>query len=311
MVDEEIEIGTEEEPTENAAVKEPEAEVPEDENKYKFSFLQIEKRLVNLEIAIGELSEKIKKVDVKSLSGIQEKVDELEDFLLVENAGVVELKKIMEKIEKGVDIKSLPSQDVINKIVSEVADLRSELNKEIVYLKEKVEGEEATKSDIDIKFLSSRVKSLKENVDFLVNRKVEIDQKIQSMEKEIANIRGMSQEIAPGQFKPIDNDALLKLSSRVDNLEKSAAAITERIGETIDLLENMKGIAKETGGLQVSENIEGRVKNLEERIGDVEKSGGKGIADLDVIIGKIMQLESRIAALEKLLVSGKHPIVLE
>ncbi|MEM5879667.1 MAG: hypothetical protein QXU74_04230, partial [Candidatus Aenigmatarchaeota archaeon] len=48
------------------------------EDKFKFALLQVDKRLVNLEIAIGEINEKIKSltaVDAETINEIKERLD--------------------------------------------------------------------------------------------------------------------------------------------------------------------------------------------------------------------------------------------
>ncbi|MHA1743339.1 MAG: hypothetical protein ACTSV6_03695, partial [Candidatus Heimdallarchaeota archaeon] len=56
------------------------------EDKFKLSLLQIEKRFVDLEVALGELNEKIKKVDVKAISEMKQRMEDIEDLIMVEQA---------------------------------------------------------------------------------------------------------------------------------------------------------------------------------------------------------------------------------
>jgi len=193
----------------------------EEEEKFKFALSQIDKRLMNLEIAIGEIQEKLKKREDEDL---REKIEEIEDLVMLDVLGQIELKKFIEETRKkledvgkiGVDVERIAEEvkkrigvgddikrleervrvlenEVLKKIADEVADLRNEMNKEIRDLRDRIMGIGETKSEIDLKFLSSRLKTLKENVDYLMNRKTELEMKIEEMRKAISRLSGISE----------------------------------------------------------------------------------------------------------------------
>jgi chromosome segregation ATPase len=388
---------------------------PEIGDKYKLTLLQIDKRFVDLELAVGELSEKIKAFDPQVIADLQEKIDSLDSLIMTESLGIMEFKKMIENLEKrfeeipkefalspenlnkiassvlptletsilpkieariseiekkltSISIKPLSSpeleqrlenisaefknlvaytqseiknikekiglfdQEIIQKIVSEVSDLRTEVSKEIRDIKEKIEGEKTTKSDIHLKFLSSRVNTLKENVDFLLNRKIEIDQKIQNLEKALAMLSRMAEETLPESvIENVENirKELLTVNAKIDTMEKSIKNILEnigKIGETEKIsqeLEKIKGSAH-----LIPKEIDERLANLEKKLSLIESETReekekryalermpRQIFDKEIseLTEKISALETRIDALEKIVEEfTKHkPVILE
>lgn len=66
------------------------------ENKFKLSLLQIEKRFVDLETLISELTEKVNGIDLAPVSEIKQRAEDIEDLIMVEQAAIIELKKALE-----------------------------------------------------------------------------------------------------------------------------------------------------------------------------------------------------------------------
>jgi hypothetical protein len=366
---------------------------PEMGDKYKLTLLQIDKRFVDLELAVGELSEKIKAFDPQVIADLQEKIDSLDSLIMTESLGVMEFKKMMENLEKrfeeipkeaalspenlnkltssilpalessilpkietriseierkltsisikpsspeleqrleniSAELKNLVAytqneiknikekirpfdQEIVQKIVSEVSDLRTEVSKEIRYIKEKIEGERATKSDIDLKFLGSRVNTLKESVDFLLNRKVEIDQKIENLEKALARLSGMTGETLPeGVIEDVEN-ARKELIKKIERAEE----VSQELEKKLELVKKVEGPAP----FVIPEKINERLASLEKKLSLLESEilpgkmptfPGKEISEL---ISRIRALEARINALERAPQKPKkvEPIVLE
>jgi DNA-binding HxlR family transcriptional regulator len=177
-------------------------------------------------------------------------------------------------------------QEVLQKVVSEIADLRTETGKEIREVKDKIEGVATTKSDIDIKFLSSRVNAMKENVDFMVNRKAETDMKIENLKKAIL-------KIAEGA---VSTDII----RAIENNEKVLADLTERIGSIENSMKGLEGVGKKMEEVRREPGI-----SFKEPLVAADSQ----IAEL---LDKIIFLESRMKAIENSLdKKGKNPIILE
>ena len=318
------------------------------EEKFKISLLNLERKILDLEGLIADLSKKVKEVEK-----VKSEMEDLEDLTMVGNLAVIDLKKRVEevKVDKGKlqslinevealkntlkplkseieEIKKvLPMEELkekisflenmtkrlseenkefqtnfseltltinkikkdisrleeegLKKILSEITSIRSEMYKEIRGLKEQVEELEKKTSSVDIALLASKFNSLKENVDYLLNRKVEIDMKMKNLEESISKI--MSQEFLP---ENIVND-LTRISERTRSLEErmeSLKAIVVGMGEKIKKVESSK-ISTETP----SSEILRRLKNVEEELKNI-KGLGSG-ANLNEILNRIENLE--------------------
>lgn len=285
------------------------------EDKYKLAFLQIDKRLINLELALGELNEKIKNlkvIDSETANTIQERLEDLEDLIMVENLGGVELKKTLEGINSQIDelskktailppeeyqkieasllqkidekISTLPSSpstlqeevgrlnerikvletDVVQKIVSEVADLRNEMSKEIRDVKDRVSGLGTIKPDIDIKFLSSRLNSLKENVEYLLNRKTEIDMRMENLQKMLAQL-ALKAEQTPVEKPSIEIPS--SIEQRISSLEDKVGLLADKL-RTREIDEGKREVPMALN-MQINELLD-KIVNLESRLRAVE-----------------------------------------
>ena len=62
--------------------------------KRDMAFLQ--KKLAELEIAVSEVQEGVQKIDISELSDLKQRLGDIEDLTMVENAAVIELKKMLE-----------------------------------------------------------------------------------------------------------------------------------------------------------------------------------------------------------------------
>ncbi len=318
------------------------------EEKFKISLLNLERKILDLEGLIADLSKKVKEVEK-----VKSEMEDLEDLTMVGNLAVIDLKKRVEevKVDKGKlqslinevealkntlkplkseieEIKKvLPMEEMkekisflenmtkrlseenkefqtnfseltltinkikkdisrleeegLKKILSEITSIRSEMYKEIRGLKEQVEELEKKTSSVDIALLASKFNSLKENVDYLLNRKVEIDMKMKNLEESISKI--MSQEFLP---ENIVND-LTRISERTRSLEErveSLKAIVVGMGEKIKKVESSK-ISTEAP----SSEILRRLKNVEEELKNIK--GLRSGANLNEILNRIENLE--------------------
>lgn len=100
-------------------------------DRFKLTLLQMEKRFVDLEAAISETREKLKDVNMDTVTATQKRVEDIEDLIMVEQAGILEIKKMMEaehqRQENFVDISSLEKiEDRLNKIDQSIKSLSVE-----------------------------------------------------------------------------------------------------------------------------------------------------------------------------------------
>jgi chromosome segregation ATPase len=242
------------------------------EDKFKLSLLQIEKRFVDLEVALGELNEKLKAVDVASISELKERVDDIEDLIMVEQAGIIELKKMLEEniqasqvapvvanvpkeeIEKiiSTSISNLQSQlekteKNIQSIINEISELRTEINNEITRIKERIGSSPLY---ADVQFITNRVRDLKNTVDSLLNMKVEVDSRILNLERSLVEI-SEEKGISPSVLKELEN-----MKFKIEELEKTTQ-------ETLKVIKlNEKGLEEKVKTLSDIENTYSKFNQL-------------------------------------------------
>lgn len=65
----------------------------------KLSLTQTEKRLTDLETTVSEISEKFKDIRPDSMPELQQRIDDIEDLIMVEQAGLMELKTVMTEVD--------------------------------------------------------------------------------------------------------------------------------------------------------------------------------------------------------------------
>ena len=82
------------------------------EGKFRLSLENIEKRFVDLELIISEIREHVNSIKVdekykKDVKEVKQRMDDIEDLIMVEQAGIVELKNIMKGVDEKLDTSAL------------------------------------------------------------------------------------------------------------------------------------------------------------------------------------------------------------
>lgn len=107
--------------------------------KRDMAFLQ--KKLAELEIAISGVQENVQKIDISGLEELKQKVEDVEDLAMVENAGIIELKKMLEAMpvqqleerltsleQKATNIAIPDTEEIKNSVLSSMSDTGSQVN---------------------------------------------------------------------------------------------------------------------------------------------------------------------------------------
>jgi len=71
------------------------------EDKFKLSMLNMEKRFIDMEFAISELASRVKDLNPEEIVTFDNRIEALEDMITVEQAGVGELKQVMQRVDEG------------------------------------------------------------------------------------------------------------------------------------------------------------------------------------------------------------------
>ncbi|MFH0711243.1 MAG: hypothetical protein V1944_01565 [Candidatus Aenigmatarchaeota archaeon] len=125
------------------------------EDKYRLTLLQIEKRFVDLEVGLGEIKDKLKDVNPELLTSMDNRMEDIEDLAMVENAAATELKKMLEGMSQ--QFGSLPKAvEEIPKLQEKLGTLEKEINELSakpagIEVEERVKKLEADMSAIQVK----------------------------------------------------------------------------------------------------------------------------------------------------------------
>lgn len=223
---------TVEDPVEDAPVKKPKIKIPIDNTKRDLSFLQ--KKISELEISVSEISESIEKIDLSKINGMEQKVSDIEDLIMVENAAVLELKKMLEGQAAGQDAK--PNEEITNRLnaleekISNVPRAQTDTT-QIDELKSSVENISSRVSDIkhgiDTSSFDSRFQEIENGV----------NQKISDMDSKISYALGVNKIVE--EFRSDMDMKRKSLETMANSIEeKLRMPLSERAVEELEKIRN-------------------------------------------------------------------------
>jgi len=199
-------------------------------DRFKLTLLQMEKRFVDLETAISETREKLKDVNIDLLTSLQQRVDDIEDLIMVEQAGILEIKKMMEaeqqKRKDTADVAALARvEDRLDKIDQAVKSLSAEQpGLEVEERLKKLQGDVASLSVRAVPDLGEIHEKIAEKEQQLNSLKGAIDDQMVTFERRVRDIMTKSPE-----KMGIDFDFV---SSKIDSLKTGLDIMTDRKVET-------------------------------------------------------------------------------
>ena len=232
----------------------------------------IEDVLMASNLVIYELKEKLEaigfgklfeKLDVEKLNNLLKRVESLKKELTGFNSELNSIKekfdeilneteKVKEKVEKSeVSIESINQKfselknREIGKILSEISALRNDFTKEILKLKEELD-ELKKASPTDLSILNSRLNSLKEDVEYLMNRKVEMEMSLKNLEQKVGEMLE-GKLVQEKLLKGLEN-----FGKRVKTLEEKLKQL-EKISFRLSTLENSVEILKSLATKEIPE----------------------------------------------------------
>lgn len=102
------------------------------ENSIRMKMLELEKRIVELEMQFSSLKEKIKELEKLNISDILNKIEELEDLFLIESASLSEIENLIEtEITANLESKIEESKKMQEEKVSQFIRQINEVNEEL------------------------------------------------------------------------------------------------------------------------------------------------------------------------------------
>ncbi len=167
----------------------------------KMKILQLEKRFVELELAVTELKEQTKAGSPE----FEERVGDIEDLIMVEQAGILELKKMMEGAQTQI------SAALKEKIPEGLNERLEKIDKEIAEI-ENI----AKPTETEMQAIHDGLRGLKKDLGFL---SVDIYDKIREVQTKVNSFEGRPSS------SPIDFDLI---TSKIDSLKRTVEDVSEK-----------------------------------------------------------------------------------
>jgi len=158
----------------------------------KLELLQIKKKVIELELSLANIEKKIKDFDFAEFSKLKDRVEDLEDLIMVDNAGIVELKKMLEnlngkiekEVKKAVEEFKLNLSKTIHPLSEEENEKIGRLNKDV---EDKLEKAQKLLSDIETVKLEIENKTKKlEEVQKLIPK---LDNEVSKLYESVKDIK--------------------------------------------------------------------------------------------------------------------------
>jgi CII-binding regulator of phage lambda lysogenization HflD len=256
------------------------------EDKYKLSLLSIEKRFVELEVAIGELQQKVQALQTPQSSELEERVGDLEDVIFVEQAGIEELKGMLEaNQEKKPEEFAQEVQKIIDPVVVKI---KADIETSIQQVRELIAQLPQQTQEIygKINDLEKRIQPQQaQNPEQLQ----EVYGKIDELENRMEEMKNLISEPS----EPAESSEEMKgMNARIDQLEGQMKAVPHFRAELENLRnkvepmnpETIKSVIGELSDLRIETSRE--LREVKERVGDAPL-----YADIQFLSNRIKDLK--------------------
>ncbi|MBI2547671.1 MAG: hypothetical protein HYW23_04505 [Candidatus Aenigmarchaeota archaeon] len=234
-----------------------------DSSSFRRDLAFSQKKMAELDIAISEIQETVQKIDVKSLDELKQRVDDIEDLTMVENAGILELKKMLEGIQpKAEEVKIPPElQEKINSLEQKILTI-PDMTEFESRIKESLTAEIPTGVDEKINSLEQKILTIPDMTEFESRIKEsltaempgikELESSLQSSKEEFQNklnelnaaITNMQSRLAEGiDIEQLKNDVksyILPLIPEFPNFDSFKRRLEDSISTIKFDIENYK-----------------------------------------------------------------------
>lgn len=256
--------------------KKRDTKAPEDfakiEDKFKLSLLNMEKRFVDLEMTVSSLTERLKSGQVESVQAVNQRLEDIEDLIMIEQAGLMELKNVMERAENkfqtviGFDEKvekklegKIASVEHLAKNAAEKEDqikLKSELNKKISRVEREIADIRSTPtiesvSPLEVGELRNKLQDLEKRVSAFIRTtgdlKKSVEERVKSAVKDVqlgtAGFEFMNSKLESLKAGiDVLNDKRVGMDMKMDGLEEKIGSLEKRERDSLPdkLLDEVK-----------------------------------------------------------------------
>lgn len=268
------------------------------ENKIRLSLSQTEKKMADLEIGLAEFKDMMSKFsgmspeaisDMSQLPDIKQRVEDLEDLVMVETAGIEELKDLMEGIKSGMSPQTAQASPeaaqniaIIGELERKISSLDEvkrgldDLSHEMAAMKQGAMQMGSASMPQDTQLLSARIENVKTVLEELIKRKVEVDMKIEKLDKTMAFMQTRSPEQTSQEVRrdfEVLNRNFSVVNSRMDAIEGVSKSLSDdmqkvrSLMQRFDTFDKASGLAKDLQSrMEEFKFIEGEVKRVSSRV---------------------------------------------
>lgn len=279
-----------------------------EEENIKIKFLELEKRFVELEMVVSQLKDQLKGFEQKKIEEFLNRLDELEDQVLIETAALDELRNLLEASDTSELHKKIEGlrnelenkfNEVFNKLSSVSEEVKSHLN-EIKEIKKKVEEEISKK--IPESFINDFVR-LDNEVRFLTAKLLSVSKDIEQISSEIRLVKPEVVKEFLSKVMEIKNEIEGKFQE-LNTLISSMTASREKIEEIPIIKNNISELNRRIGEMAANvESVSAQMnmypskKELED-LKSIVNSINQEINDLKLKIGTMEKIEKTVSNLE-------------
>jgi chromosome segregation ATPase len=207
---------------------------------FKLSLSEMEKRFADLEKSVSGLKERLDKIKPDKASPISQRVDDLEDLIMVEQAGIIELKKMLSNVDQKFE--GLSSDASVEKIENKIEEIEKRLS--------------------DLSAETSKFDSLKSGIDILSDKKAEMDMKIADLEEKIGSVRAELQSSSSQKYiEEVKNNkhSIAETNARLESIEEMIKDMNDGLTETEKSINKFKEFDKLT---ELSKDVEAKLQEL-------------------------------------------------
>lgn len=310
--------------------------MPKEDSDVKKDILQLEKKMVDLEISVTELKENSKTTDSSAISELNQRIDDVEDLAMVEQAGIIELKKMME--EKPKEEVEAPSdlEDRIKKIENDLTTVGREapppsiemenlykkleesekqlsslqqelenLNKSSAEKLQEIEKRlQIVKPTVDFDLVTAKFNSLRADIDSMNKKKLEMDIKLAEFEKKFEivddRLRGSLAEGMTEEIKTARKD-LLSTNIRIDSLERVSRDLISQVQTNENSLKKFESFEKLSS---LSKDIEEKIERFKFIEGEMKRLSSRVemmYQNIDERLDRVKDIERRVPELSDMI----------
>lgn len=271
------------------------------EDKFKLSLLSIEKRFVELEGAVGELQHQIQNIKPPENTELEQRISDLEDLIYVEQAGIEELKGMLESQQET----KFSQQDIEKIVLPAVHKAKAELENKILQI-QNVQTTNPQQMN-QINSLNNKLNQVEGQLKGLYQMRTEVmnelNAKMQQMRPDTHQLSQVNQKInqIESQLAAISEihtelDDLQNRIQQMENLQLSNPQQKEELNEINKKLNNFEGQLKVLYHFRAElDNLKNKleplnpetVKAIVSEVSDLRIEAGREIRELKEKVGNV------------------------